>query len=116
VKITGVSNQGSSAESVEPQQLSGLPARDPVAEGEKVGEIEGMASCGVQDGLSIEVASLKDKKDEEQVEEVVHPPLVAGAAPIFSESISHDSSNDDADLLDLLVDTLDGEFDPNLLI
>lgn len=116
MKITGVSNQGSSAESVERQQLSGLPACDPVAEGEKAGEIEGMASCGAQDGVSIEAASLKDKKDEEQVGEVAHPPLVEGATPIFSESILHDSSNDDADLLDLLVDTLDGEFDPNLLI
>lgn len=101
---------------MERQQLSGLPACNPVVEGEKGGEIEGMASCGVQDGVSIEAASLKDEKDKEQMEEVPDPPLVACATPSFNELISQDSSTDDADLLDLLVDTLDGEFDPNLLI
>jgi len=32
------------------------------------------------------------------------------------ESSSPESSDDDEDLLDLLVDTLDGEFDPDLMI
>jgi len=114
VKITGASNDFSS-ERVERQQLSGLPVCDPVEEEEEGGRgIEGMVSIGIQDVASTMPAAPKDEKDGKQMENFVDSPLVVSTAPYFNE-LNNPHTND-AELLDFLMDTLDGEFDPNMLV
>jgi hypothetical protein len=111
VKITGA-NFDSSAEDMtkrrEEQMLPLLlPARDPKgAEGGD--EVSGLVSSGRVTWEGVALAGPSGLANQETTPYVVHA---------SSESSSSESSDDNSeDFLDLLVDTLAGDFDPELFI
>jgi len=111
VKITGADS--SLADAVEQQQPPVVPTCNPVAKNKEADEEGGSVSSSVaQEGGLNEMtakneAEIHDAMDPIAIKDMAHPPQAV---------VTPESSEDDGDLLDLLVDTLDGEFDPNLLI
>lgn len=74
------------------------------------------ASSGTPDETSVEAVSLNEMKDLDKTPELVDFVLTADDLSTLGGSSASDTSDDDEDFLDLLVDSLDGEFDPNLLL
>mmetsp|Transcript_31058 Transcript_31058/g.59002 ORF Transcript_31058/g.59002 Transcript_31058/m.59002 type:complete len:374 (-) Transcript_31058:377-1498(-) len=117
VKITGATKIDSSSivtEQVEQQQKqpTGLPACDSSEKNkEMMVEVGSIASSGTTtpDVTSVEVTPVTEVKEHDQTQ-VADGVLAQDNMPALDDSMN------DADLLDLLVDTLDGEFDPNLLV
>jgi len=118
VKITGATKIDSSSivtEQVEQQQKqpTGLPACDSSEKNkEMMVEVGSIASSGTTtpDATSVEVTPVTGVMEHDQTQEVADGVLAQDNMPALDDSMN------DADLLDLLVDTLDGEFDPNLLV
>lgn len=109
MKITGAPSD-SPAESQDGEQrqpLPGLPACDPQVkkeeEREEVGSVASTATISEEASAKTEEASLE------------HVELDLAKQGDVS-SLESPSSDDDEDFLDLLVDTLEGDFDPDLLI
>jgi len=73
-----------------------------------------VASSGSPDDTSVEgmAVGVNTLMDQEKTEVIDY----SGDGPTLLENSTLDSSEGDEDFLDLLVDTLDGDFDPNLLI
>lgn len=116
MKITGASYPDSSVDNVKQQQLSGLPSCDSGGSNEEGGEDRGIVDGGIPDELSDEAALTSGVNDHGTQDSVDR--FAEKDNSFVNEEFgltSADASSGD-DLLDLLVDTLDGEFDPNLLI
>jgi len=117
VKITGA-NSASSADNVQ-QQPSGLPPRVSLAKNEGVGErVAVTANVNAPPGVVVEVKKSSDQDGKacdsgcDEAELV----LAEDDAVVLEGTILPDSCDGNDGYLDLLVDALDGEFDPNLLI
>ena len=116
VKITGADSDLSSA-NIKQQQLSGLPMCDSMVTNKTSEEVDNIAaSSGTPDEASVEAVSLNEMKDLDKTPELVDFVLTADDLSTLGGSSASDTSDDDEDFLDLLVDSLDGEFDPNLLL
>eukprot|EP00579_Thalassiosira_antarctica_P015133 CAMPEP_0201944784 /NCGR_PEP_ID=MMETSP0903-20130614/53571_1 /ASSEMBLY_ACC=CAM_ASM_000552 /TAXON_ID=420261 /ORGANISM="Thalassiosira antarctica, Strain CCMP982" /LENGTH=403 /DNA_ID=CAMNT_0048487839 /DNA_START=133 /DNA_END=1345 /DNA_ORIENTATION=- len=115
VKITGADSD-SSTDNIKQQQLSGLPMCDSMVKNKTSEEVDSIAaSSGTPDEASVEAVSLNEMKDLDKTPELVDFVLTADDLSTLGGSSASDTS-DDEDFLDLLVDSLDGEFDPNLLL
>jgi len=116
VKITGATKIDSSSvvEHVEQQQKqpTGLPVCDSLEKNkEEMVEVGSIANGGTSpDAAPVEVTPVTEVMEQDQTQEVMDVVLAQDNLSTLDDSMN------DADLLDLLVDTLDGEFDPNLLI
>mmetsp|Transcript_1374 Transcript_1374/g.3023 ORF Transcript_1374/g.3023 Transcript_1374/m.3023 type:complete len:358 (-) Transcript_1374:184-1257(-) len=125
VKITGATNFDSSVERVEQQQQqpTGLPLCDSLEKNKEMVEVgsvvssglvdvDSSVSSGTPDALSVDV-TLTAETNQEQNQEMTDVTLNPDNASTLDldPMLSIDPINDDEDLLDLLVDTLDGEFD-----
>ena len=87
-------------------QLSGLPTCDSTVKDKKG---EDVVNSSTPDVMSVEATNtVNDVMNHQGNSKDDDPPTL--------ESSSPESSDDDEDFLDLLVDTLDGEFDPQLMI
>mmetsp|Transcript_27194 Transcript_27194/g.49387 ORF Transcript_27194/g.49387 Transcript_27194/m.49387 type:complete len:95 (-) Transcript_27194:341-625(-) len=75
-------------------------------------EVESSVSSGTPDAVSVEVAPAAEM-DQEQTLQSTDATLTQDNASTLDldPMLTIDPINDDVDLLDLLVDTLDGEFD-----
>ena len=128
VKITGANFDSSSKDidlkqqqqKEEEKQLPALPKCDPLV---TTKEVDGMASGGsvVSDGGASEVVPTEATKGAMTQGTMNQAPKTTEDVAALSvdpspPTCSPESSDDDGDFLDLLVDTLDGEFDPELLI
>ena len=90
----------------EKAQPSGLPTCDSMVKDKKGEEV---VNSSTPDAMSVEATN--------KVNDVmIHQGNNKDDDPPTLESSSSESSDDDEDFLDLLVDTLDGEFDPQLMI
>lgn len=104
-------NFDSSTDNLKQPQLPSLPTCDPLVKTKEGEEALGtVLSSGGPEEAPIEMATIATQALN-QVETVDAKDDV----PIF-ESSSPESSHVDEDFLDLLVNTLDGDFDPDLLI
>ena len=87
-------------------QPSGLPTCDSTVKDKRGEEV---VNSSTPDAMSVEATN--------KVNDVmIHQGNNKDDDPPTLESSSSESSDDDEDFLDLLVDTLDGEFDPQLMI
>lgn len=112
MKITGATDEDS-AERVGRRRPSGLPLVGPAVNQEEGGEVEGIAGGGAPDVAPGEAVSLNEVNEQAQLaSQFSANDEDAG----LGEYILPDPSSEDVDLLDLLVDTLDGEFDPSIFI
>ena len=94
-------------------QLAGLPTCDSEMMSKGDGEVVEDGSSSTPD-MSVEAAVAGNEVLNHQDSTTT---LETSSTSESSESTSFDSSDDDSDdFLDLLVDSLDGEFDPALLI
>mmetsp|Transcript_2881 Transcript_2881/g.4978 ORF Transcript_2881/g.4978 Transcript_2881/m.4978 type:complete len:101 (-) Transcript_2881:213-515(-) len=93
------------------QQIPALPKRTSSASDSESGE---KVSVGMADDVSeAKSVSSDDTKNQVSIQEAVMEDSCGGS---ISGSSGSETSDNDEDFLDLLVDTLDGEFDPNLLL
>ena len=90
-----------------------LPTSDPFVEAKEEEEVKVKVAGGVARENDC-VASWDGAKEGDERDAT---PKEGSAESVSSGgNTSPESSDDDEDFLDLLVDTLDGEFDPNLLL
>lgn len=108
MKITGAISD-SSTDDTQQQQHSLLSVLNSFAKTEEVEEVGSIVSNDTIDETAVEVARLNEATDEEKSQDV----LVSSAQGNTDSDLSDE---DDDDFLDLLVDTLDTDFDPNLLL
>jgi len=119
VKITGANSITSADNVKQQQQSSGLPARDSSAKNEGAGEgVVTTVSANTATGAVVEVTSSnQDGSACESGCEGAESILAEDDAFIMEGTTALSGmSNGNDDYLDLLVDALDGDFDPNLLI
>lgn len=117
MKITGA-NFDSPKDNLKQEQLSALPKCNLSAKINEVGMVAGNAvsDSGALEEVPMEAATAATLAlDPFQTAEVALSQVASEEVPML-ESSSPESTDDDGDFLDLLVDTLDGEFDPELLI
>jgi len=112
VKIAGANFDSSAGEITERRGGQHLPvsptARDPKARAEVGDEVGGLVTSGRVTREGAAPAGPSALADQDTTPHVVHT---------SGESSSSESSDDDGeDFLDLLVDTLAGDFDPDLFI
>lgn len=122
MKITGATNSDSSVERVEQQQQpTGLPLCDSLEKNKEtveVGsivssgffEVDSTVSSGTPDAVSVDVAPAGEM-NQQQMQQSTDATMTQYNASTLDPMLSIDPISDDVDLLDLLVDTLDGEFD-----
>lgn len=92
-------------------QLAGLPTCDSEMMSKGDGEVIVNGSSSTPDFKSVEVVAGNEVLNHQDSTTTLE------TSSESSESSSFESSDDDGDdFLDLLVDSLDGEFDPDLLI
>lgn len=108
MKITGAISD-SSTDDTQQQQHSLLSVLNSFAKTEEVEEVGSIVSNDTIDETAVEVARLNEATEEEKSQDV----LVSSAQGNTDSDLSDE---DDDDFLDLLVDTLDADFDPNLLL
>lgn len=106
VKITGAPSN-SSMDIRQPQQLPTLPVLNSLVKIQETEEVSSIVSSGTSGEKSFEVTRLSKATDKETAKE---------GKSDYGGSTALNLSDDDEDFLDLLVDTLEGEFDPNLLL
>lgn len=87
-------------------QPSGLPTCDSTVKDKRGEEV---VNSSTPDAMSVEATNTVN-------DVMIHQGNNKDDDPPTLESSSSESSDDDEDFLDLLVDTLDGEFDPQLMI
>lgn len=87
-------------------QPSGLPTCDSTVKDMRGEEV---VNSSTPDAMSVEATNTVN-------DVMIHQGNNKDDDPPTLESSSPESSDDDEDFLDLLVDTLDGEFDPQLMI
>lgn len=125
VKITGANFDSSTdLKQSTQQQLPGLPLCNSSAKNEMEGEVAGgpVLSGGTPEEASVEAAgSANQGLDQDKITLTAMDCDLTKIEPTkvdvsSLESISPETSDDDGDFLDLLVDTLDCDFDPELLI
>jgi hypothetical protein len=118
VKNTGANFDSEDAGQGPKQQrwLPDLPTRKASAKGKVGGEDVGgkVPGSGSREDVPVEATASVDKDKTPEEKEMDISPIKIDASSL--ESSSPECSDDDGDFLDLLVDTLDGEFDPELLI
>lgn len=117
MKTTGA-NFDSSMDNLKQQQLSGLPMSSPLVKNKESEEVGSMVDSDSQDEASSEAqasVNANELKNQETSVKAVGLDTTGMEVPTL-ECCSPESSDDDIDFLDLLVDSLDGEFDPDLLI
>jgi len=106
VKITGVTSD-SSSDDTRWQQLPILSVSDSFVKTLESEDVSSTVSSDTSDENPVKVACLNKATCPEITEE--GESVCEGASDLGL-------SDEDQDFLDLLVDTLDGEFDPNLLL
>lgn len=106
MKITGATSN-SSMDTQQRQQLPTLPVLNSLVKIQETEEVCSIVSSGTSGEKSSEVACLSEAADKEKEKE---------GKSSCGGSTALDLSDDDEDFLDLLVDTFEGEFDPNLLL
>jgi len=114
VKITGA-NLNSSHGRNEQQQLTGLLVCNSEVTNKEGVEAGSNVSSGSPDDVFVDGGSIvvNTLMEGQEIAQVVGCSESTGAA--HSQSGTAETSEEE-DFLDLLVDTLDGDFDPNLLI
>merc|ERR1712008_337525 len=112
VKITGANSDSSLDHIKQQQQVSVLPVCDSLVKDREGQEVDSIVRSGTPEEAPVEVNTFATNQNEMQ--ESVE--CVPGKDNVFTSEGSDASYLDDidGDFLDLLVDTLDGEFDPNL--
>jgi len=94
-------------------QLAGLPTCDSTVMNKGDGKVVVDGSSSTPDFKSVEAVAGNEVLNHQDSTST----LETSSTSVSSESSSFESSDDDSDdFLDLLVDSLDGEFDPALLI
>jgi len=123
VKITGANSDASTDNTKQQQQLSRISMCDPLVkdkESEEVGSIINgdtteVAPIDMTEVVSIDMTSVNEMVYEGKNPEGLDSPVTNGNESKPDRNIASELG-DDGDFLDLLVDTLDGEFDLDLLI
>jgi len=106
VKITGATSD-SLTEDIDQQQLPTLPVLDSFVKSKEMGEVGSIESTSTPTEKLVDVACMNEAKDQDETEDGLFAHELSSAFGL---------SDEDVDFLDVLVDTLDGEFDPNLLL
>lgn len=117
MKITGAKFDSSKDNAQQQQQPSGLPMCDSTVtnkEGEGIGST--VPSDAPDEALVEAVSSVTEAIGREDTQVAADCEVINVGDVTTLEGGMPDSSDDDVDFLDLLVDSLDGEFDPELLI
>jgi len=96
-------------------QSSGLTLCGPEMNRKEEGEAEGIACGGSPDVAQAKAVSSVEVDSRKQAQAVIPFPVTNEDAGLDGFLLP-DPNNEDVDLFDLLVDTLDGDFDPNILI
>jgi hypothetical protein len=114
VKITGANFNSSSGCNEQQQQLTGLLMCNSEVKNKEGVEDGSVLSSGSPDDASVSggAFAVNTLMGQETAQVVGY----SNDGTVHLESGTPDISDDDEDFLDLLVDTLDGDFDPNLLI
>lgn len=123
MKITGANSDTSTDNTKQQQQLSRIPMCDPLVNDKKSEEVGSITNgdtteevpIDMTDVVSISVASVNKIEHEGKNSEELESPVTNGNESKRDRNIPSELG-DDKDFLDLLVDTLDGDFDLDLLI
>ncbi len=116
MKITGATDSDSLVDRDGQWQPSGLLVCKSVVENKEGGENRSTTSDGASTALLAAVVPTTGVMSQDQTPQAAGPGLAENTTHTLEGTILSGPSGDDEDLLDLLVDTLDGEFDPDLLI
>ena len=103
------------------QQPSALPLSDPKVTGK--GDGEEIGGDGISEGSPDDVVSVVEASEVKEYQKNLssdvdegHSDAPSSLGSVTSDSSDADSSDDDEAYLDILVDSLDGDYDPELLI